>query len=95
VHCVAKAKITDNIIETSLTGVYVRDSVAEIGGNTIHDAGSHGITFIGAVGGSSATGNVIEGIGPSAVDTGRADGNPLPAPRDVVRGRAQAPVMAK
>ncbi|BCJ73533.1 hypothetical protein CS0771_30770 [Catellatospora sp. IY07-71] len=71
---VTKARITGNVIETTTTGVYVRDSVAEVRGNTIHDADSHGITFVGAVGGSSATGNAIEGIGPSAVDTGRAEG---------------------
>lgn len=71
---VAKARITGNLIETTQTGVYVRDSVAEVRGNTIHDANSHGVTFVGAVGGSVAAGNAITGIGPSALDTGRAEG---------------------
>ncbi|MEU8000969.1 right-handed parallel beta-helix repeat-containing protein [Catellatospora sp. NPDC049111] len=71
---VAGARINGNLIESTQTGVYVRDSVAEVRGNTIHDANSHGVTFVGAVGGSVAAGNAITGIGPSAVDTGRAEG---------------------
>ncbi|GAB4052171.1 right-handed parallel beta-helix repeat-containing protein [Catellatospora paridis] len=71
---VAKARITGNLIETTQTGVYVRDSVAEVRGNTIHDANGHGVTFVGAVGGSVAAGNAVTGIGPSALDTGRAAG---------------------
>lgn len=71
---VSKARITGNVIESTQTGVYVRDSVAQVLGNTVHDAHGHGVSFVGAVGGSSADGNALTGIGPSAVDTSRATG---------------------
>lgn len=72
---VTAATITGNIVEGTETGIYVRDSVGEIRGNTIQDGTNHGITMVGGVSESIITYNVISGVGPSAVDTTRAHGD--------------------
>jgi parallel beta-helix repeat protein len=72
---VTAATITGNIVEGTETGIYVRDSVGEIRGNTIQDGTNHGITMVGGVSESVVTYNVISGVGPSAVDTTRAHGD--------------------
>lgn len=71
---VTAATITGNIVESTETGIYIRDSVGEIRGNTIQDGTNHGITLVGGVAESIITYNVISGVGPSAVDTTRAHG---------------------
>jgi hypothetical protein len=72
---VTGATVTGNIITDVENGLYVRDSTAEIRGNTVEEARNHGIALVGAVGGSIVSHNVISGVGPSAVDTSRADGD--------------------
>ncbi|WP_238431781.1 right-handed parallel beta-helix repeat-containing protein [Streptomyces cavernae] len=72
---VTEAQITGNIVENADTGVYVRDSVAEVRGNTIQDATNHGVSMVGGVDGSTISYNVIAGVGPSALDTVRAGGD--------------------
>ncbi|RZU21573.1 right-handed parallel beta-helix repeat-containing protein [Streptomyces sp. BK239] len=72
---VTAATITGNIVEGTDTGIYVRDSVAEIRGNTVQDGRNHGISMVGGVDDSMITYNVISGVGPSAVDTTRAHGD--------------------
>ncbi|MFI2425882.1 right-handed parallel beta-helix repeat-containing protein [Streptomyces sp. NPDC018955] len=72
---VTGAKITGNIVEKADTAVYVRDSVAEVRGNTVEDAGNHGISLVGGIDGSTVSYNVIAGVGPSALDTTRAHGD--------------------
>ncbi|MGW1670147.1 right-handed parallel beta-helix repeat-containing protein [Streptomyces sp. NPDC002324] len=72
---VTAATITGNIVEGTETGIYIRDSVGEIRGNTIQDGTNHGITMVGGVSESIITYNVISGVGPSAVDTTRAHGD--------------------
>ncbi|WP_405526546.1 right-handed parallel beta-helix repeat-containing protein [Streptomyces canus] len=72
---VTAATITGNIVESTETGIYVRDSVGEIRGNTVQDGTNHGITLVGGVAESVITYNVISGVGPSAVDTTRAHGD--------------------
>jgi hypothetical protein len=71
---VTAATVTGNIVEGADTGIYVRDSVGEVRGNTVQDGTHHGITLVGAVDKSLVTYNVISGVGPSAVDTTRAHG---------------------
>ncbi|HEY5832682.1 right-handed parallel beta-helix repeat-containing protein [Streptomyces sp.] len=71
---VSAATVTGNIVEGADTGVYVRDSQAEIRGNTIQDVTDHGISLVGKVSKSTISYNVIAGVGPSAVDTSRAHG---------------------
>jgi hypothetical protein len=71
---VTAATVTGNVVEQTDTGIYVRDSVVEVRGNTIQDVGNHGVTLVGDVARSVVTYNVVAGVGPSAVDTSRADG---------------------
>lgn len=71
---VLDATVTGNIVESTETGIYVRDSVAEVRGNTIEDAGNHGVSLVGDTGGAVVTFNVIAGVGPSALDTTRSSG---------------------
>lgn len=71
---VTAATVTGNVITGADTGIYVRGSVAEVRGNTIQDAGNHGVTLVGAVRGSVVSYNVIAGVGPSAVDLSRGHG---------------------
>ncbi|MFF4486878.1 right-handed parallel beta-helix repeat-containing protein [Streptomyces sp. NPDC001544] len=72
---VTGAKVTGNIVEKADTAVYVRDSVAEVRGNTVEEAGNHGVSLVGGIGGSTVSYNVIAGVGPSAVDVSRAHGD--------------------
>ncbi|MER5767374.1 right-handed parallel beta-helix repeat-containing protein [Streptomyces sp. NPDC001985] len=72
---VSGANISGNLIEGTDTGVYVRDSRAEVRGNTVQDATEHGISLVGGVGRSKVTYNVVAGVGPSALDTSRARGD--------------------
>ncbi|MEU0337224.1 right-handed parallel beta-helix repeat-containing protein [Streptomyces sp. NPDC006193] len=72
---VTGAKVTGNIVEKADTAVYVRDSVAEVRGNTVEEAGNHGVSLVGGIDGSTVSYNVIAGVGPSAVDTSRAHGS--------------------
>lgn len=72
---VTEATVTGNIVEGSDTGVYVRDSQAEVRGNTVQDVTNHGISLVGDVSKSTVSYNVVAGVGPSAVDTSRAHGH--------------------
>jgi hypothetical protein len=66
--------VTGNVVTSADTAVYVRDSTAQVRGNTISDASNHGIALVGATGGSIVSYNVIAGVGPSALDSSRATG---------------------
>ncbi|MEU6341136.1 right-handed parallel beta-helix repeat-containing protein [Streptomyces sp. NPDC046977] len=72
---VTGAKVTGNIVEDADTAVYVRDSVAEVRGNTVENAGNHGVSLVGDIGGSTISYNVIAGVGPSAIDRTRSSGD--------------------
>lgn len=72
---VTNATVTGNVITDTDTAIYVRDSVAEVRGNTIQAAGNHGVTLVGSVDGSVVSYNVIAGVGPSALDLGRSHGD--------------------
>jgi hypothetical protein len=66
--------VNDNIIDGAATGVYIRNATADIAGNTIRGASTHGVTLIGSDAGSLVNGNTISGIGPGAIDTNRERG---------------------
>jgi copper-binding protein NosD/parallel beta helix pectate lyase-like protein len=68
------ATVTGNVVDRTGIGIYLRDSVAAIRGNTITDVTNHGITLIGAVRGAQISYNVVAGTGPTAVDTARSHG---------------------
>jgi hypothetical protein len=69
---VTSAVVTGNYVEKTGTGIYVRDSSAEVRRNTVKQATSHGVTVVGRVGSSAVSHNVIGGDGPSAIDIVRA-----------------------
>lgn len=71
---VVGATVTGNTVESSPNGVYLRDSVATIRGNTVDRVTNHGITAVGAVPGSQIAYNTVSGTGPTAVDTSRSHG---------------------
>ncbi|MDQ7908471.1 right-handed parallel beta-helix repeat-containing protein [Phytohabitans sp. ZYX-F-186] len=71
---VSGATVTGNVITGADTGIYLRDSVAEVRGNTVQDATNHGISLVGDVAKSQVSYNVIAGVGPSALDTPRSHG---------------------
>jgi hypothetical protein len=72
---VADATATGNVVDGASTGVYVRDSAADVTGNTITGARSHGVAFVGDADGSVASFNVLAGQGASALDLGRSHGD--------------------
>jgi hypothetical protein len=72
---VTGATVTGNVTEDTDTGIYLRDSRAEVRGNTIEKSHNHGVTLIGSTGGSVVSYNVIAGVGPSAVDSSRTSSN--------------------
>lgn len=63
--------VVANIVEDAATGVYVRDSVAEVRFNTITGPDKHAVSLVGAVGASQAVSNELSGAGYSAVDIHR------------------------
>ncbi|WP_166279775.1 right-handed parallel beta-helix repeat-containing protein [Motilibacter deserti] len=71
---VTDATVSGNAISGGTTGIYVRGSVAEVLGNTVKDADGHGVSFVGAVAGSSITNNFLAGEGSSALDDHRSSG---------------------
>lgn len=71
---VTKAVITGNIITNADNAIYVRDSTAEIRGNTVIGATNHGISMVGLTSGTLVSYNVVAGVGPSALDTSRSSG---------------------
>ncbi|SFF45137.1 Right handed beta helix region [Actinacidiphila alni] len=71
---VSDATVTGNVVEGADTGIYVRDSQAEVRGNTVQDVTDHGISLVGDIAKSTVSYNVVAGVGPSAVDTSRAHG---------------------
>jgi hypothetical protein len=70
---VTAATVTGNIIDRADTAIYVRNSVAEVRGNTIQNASNHGVTLVGGTAGSTISYNIIAGVGPSALDVSRTD----------------------
>ncbi|WP_247828507.1 right-handed parallel beta-helix repeat-containing protein [Arthrobacter antioxidans] len=69
---VSDATVSGNIVDGGEIGIYVRDSIAEVGRNTLTGLTNHGITIVGATQGTAIAQNTIAGQGPSAVDSRRA-----------------------
>jgi hypothetical protein len=62
------ATVSGNRVTGSRTAIRVRDSAASVAGNTVAGGTTHGISVVGASGGSSVTGNTVGGRGPSGLD---------------------------
>ncbi|MEC5200182.1 hypothetical protein RCH21_002425 [Arthrobacter sp. PL16] len=70
---VLDATVSGNIVDGGEIGIYVRDSIADVGRNTLTGLTNHGITIVGATEGTSIAQNTIAGKGPSAVDSRRSE----------------------
>lgn len=66
-----QARVSGNRVDGARTAVHVRDGRAEVTGNTVAGARDHGVSVVGASGGSRVAGNAVTGRGPSAVDVER------------------------
>lgn len=75
INGVTKAAVTGNTVQGAATGIYVRDSVVELAGNTVGGASLHAITMVGADAGSVVKDNTLGGAGVSAIDTHRVTGS--------------------
>lgn len=71
---VVGATVTGNTVEASPQGIYLRDSVATVRGNTVDRVTSHGVTVVGNVKGSQVSYNTVSGTGATAVDAARSHG---------------------
>jgi parallel beta-helix repeat protein len=72
---VTASTMTGNVVDHAGTGIYLRESSAEVKGNTVQGASSHGVSLVGSVSGTKIDYNVLAGSGPSALDTGRSNGH--------------------
>ena len=72
---VTGATVTGNVVDDARTGIYLRESTADVRGNTVQGAGSHGLSLVGQVSGTQVQYNVLAGTGPSALDTDRSSGD--------------------
>lgn len=82
-----QARVAGNRVEGARTAVHVRDGAAEVSGNTVADARDHGVSVVGASGGSRVVGNTVTGRGPSAVDVERvAPGHDVRVAANVAQG---------
>jgi hypothetical protein len=67
------ATVSGNRVTGSRTAIRVRDSAVSVAGNTVAGATAHGISVVGASGGSKVTDNTVGGRGPSGLDLFRLD----------------------
>lgn len=70
---VRSSEVSDNTIAGADIGIYSRGSDADVDGNEISGARTHGVTVVGPSKGTTVTGNSVAGKGPSAIDLARAD----------------------
>ncbi|MBO2456089.1 right-handed parallel beta-helix repeat-containing protein [Actinomadura violacea] len=68
------ANLAGNTVDGARTGIYLRGSSATLLGNTVKGAKAHGISVLGAAGGSQIRDNTLSGSGTSAVSTSRSHG---------------------
>jgi len=75
-HAIA---LLDGVTDSTVTGnvvndgpIYLRDSSAQVQGNTVLDATGHGVSVVGSAVGTVVAYNVVGGTGSSAIDTARS-----------------------
>ncbi|MEU4426774.1 right-handed parallel beta-helix repeat-containing protein [Actinoplanes sp. NPDC024001] len=72
---VTDAEVTGNVVTGADNAIYVNSAIATVRGNTVQDAKNHGVSMVGDVDGSTLAYNVVGGVGPSALDVSRAEGD--------------------
>ncbi|HEX5741313.1 MAG TPA: right-handed parallel beta-helix repeat-containing protein, partial [Pilimelia sp.] len=88
------ATVENNVVAEVRTGVYVREAVAAVRGNTVTKAGAHGVTFVGRTTGSAAAGNVLGSAGGSPVRLATDGEVTVAGNRTVAEGAAWWPALA-
>jgi hypothetical protein len=68
---VTGALLSGNTIDGAATGIYIRNSQAQVTHNTVQGGQSHAVSLVGRVGATSITNNVFTGVGNGAVDAYR------------------------
>lgn len=79
VNGVHQSTVTGNVVDGADSGVYLRDSSAQVKGNTIEHAHTHAVSAVGNVAGTEVSYNVLAGSGASALDTARSNGTVVQA----------------
>ncbi|BEP13648.1 hypothetical protein acdb102_19590 [Acidothermaceae bacterium B102] len=74
INGVTSSAVTGNQVTGAPTGIYVRDSVADVKGNTVEGATMHGVTVVGHSAHTVVANNVLSGRGLSALDSSRSFG---------------------
>lgn len=83
VNDVSDSTVTGNVVNDAATGVYLRQSSAQVKGNTVQTAHSHGVSLVGDVDGTEVAFNVLAGSGASALDMHRGRGTVASATNNI------------
>jgi parallel beta-helix repeat protein len=87
--------ISGNIVTGAQTGIYLRDSSAEVTGNTVKGSKLHAVTLVGKDNGSKVSDNVLSGVGTSAVSSSRASGSHLNGGNDTIGWHNTTPLLTR
>lgn len=89
------ATVSGNIVRGAETGIYLRDSTAEVTGNTVTGSALHAVTLVGTAKGTQVADNVLSGEGTSAVSSSRADGEHLVGDNDTIGWHNTTPLLTR
>lgn len=89
---VTDALVQGNSIVGGEVGVYLREAGGTVDRNEISDVTNHGVTLIDQTQITTVTDNEVAGIGPSAVDVARADGEVVVSGNQVTAWQGTKPL---
>jgi parallel beta-helix repeat protein len=87
--------VSGNIVTGAETGIYLRDSTAEVTGNTVKGAALHAVTLVGKDTGSRVSDNVLSGVGTSAVSSSRSSGSHVVSGNDTIGWHNTTPLLTR
>jgi parallel beta-helix repeat protein len=87
--------VSGNIVTGAQTGIYLRDSNADITGNTVKGAELHAVTLVGKDTGTKVSDNVLSGVGTSAVSSSRSSGGHLVTGNDTLGWHNTTPLLTR
>lgn len=87
--------VSGNIVTGAETGIYLRDSTAEVTGNTVKGAALHAVTLVGKDTGSRVSDNVLSGVGTSAVSSSRSSGSHVVSGNDTIGWHDTTPLLTR
>jgi len=71
---VTKSTVKENSVSGAITGIYLRDSHADVLRNRVSDVTLHAVTLVGASAATTVVGNQLAGSGSNAIDRSRSTG---------------------